>query len=65
VKFNGFGNDTSFGVLHESTRKIRGKSCSTRFQISSSCRWKECEGDSFAHDFQFEKGLCWEGVFQN
>ncbi len=35
-----------------------------RFQISSSCGCKGHEGESFACDFQFERGPCWEGVFR-
>jgi hypothetical protein len=33
-----------------------------RFQISS-CRCRGHGGESFACDFQFEGGPCWEGIF--
>ncbi len=66
VGFNGARDDTLLGVLHEFAKEDKGKKFALRdFRSLPPVDAKDAEVNPFSHDFQFERDLCWEGVFQN
>jgi hypothetical protein len=65
VGFDGIRYDSFLGDLHETIEEDKGKELIFEGFISFSCKCKGCRSEYFARDFLFERGPCWEGVFQN